>query len=74
VSTAWFRFDEGLGPFLRRDRRGAGFAYRCARAATLKNAILAGLALRTDALRAGARGVLKPPTPIGAGRPCKEQT
>ena len=39
MSTAWFRFDEALAPFLRRDRRGCGFAYRCARAATLKNAV-----------------------------------
>lgn len=39
MSTAWFRFEEPLFPFLTKERRRAGFAYRCARAATLKNAI-----------------------------------
>jgi uncharacterized protein with PIN domain len=39
VSTASFRFDDALAPFLRREHRGQRFAYRCARAATMKNAI-----------------------------------
>jgi uncharacterized protein len=39
VSTATFRFADALSPFLRRENRGHAFAYQCARAATLKNAI-----------------------------------
>jgi hypothetical protein len=39
VSTARFRFDEGLALFLGREFRGQAFSYSCARAATLKNAI-----------------------------------
>jgi uncharacterized protein with PIN domain len=37
--TASFRFHGALGDFLPQERRGARFDYRCARAATLKNAI-----------------------------------
>ena len=37
--TAHFRFHGALGGFLPRERRGETFAYACARAATLKNAI-----------------------------------
>lgn len=39
MSTATFRFHDDLGLFLGRQLRGQAFAYRCARAATLKNAI-----------------------------------
>lgn len=39
MSRARFRFDEGLAPFLARERRGLWFDYECARAATLKNAL-----------------------------------
>jgi uncharacterized protein with PIN domain len=39
VSTATFRFFEGLEAFLARERRNQAFPYTCARAATLKNAI-----------------------------------
>jgi uncharacterized protein with PIN domain len=39
MSTASFRFHGELGNFLSRDRRQRAFAYRCARAASLKNAI-----------------------------------
>jgi uncharacterized protein with PIN domain/sulfur carrier protein ThiS len=39
VSTATFRFDDGLAAFLAKDFRGRSFSYTCARAATLKNAI-----------------------------------
>lgn len=37
--TASFRFHGELADFLPRERRGTRFAYQCARAATLKNAI-----------------------------------
>lgn len=39
MATARFRFHGELADFLPRERRGAAFAYACARAATLKNAI-----------------------------------
>jgi uncharacterized protein with PIN domain/sulfur carrier protein ThiS len=39
VSTARFQFDDALWPFLNRKFRGQAFTYKCARAATLKNAI-----------------------------------
>jgi hypothetical protein len=39
VATAVFRFHGGLRAFLPKSRRDAPFAYACARAATLKNAI-----------------------------------
>lgn len=39
MSTAIFRFCEGLETFLSRERRNQAFRYTCARAATLKNAI-----------------------------------
>ena len=39
MSTARFRFSEDLSRFLRREYRGRRFAYACARAANLKNAI-----------------------------------
>lgn len=39
MSKARFSFHPDLSPFLDRARRGAGFDYECARAATLKNAI-----------------------------------
>jgi uncharacterized protein with PIN domain len=39
MNTARFCFHGGLSGFLARERRGAEFAYACARAATLKNAI-----------------------------------
>ena len=39
MSTATFRFNEGLETFLARERRNHAFQYTCARAATLKNAI-----------------------------------
>lgn len=39
MSTATFRFSEGLETFLSRERRNQAFRYTCARAATLKNAI-----------------------------------
>jgi uncharacterized protein len=39
MSTATFRFCEGLEPFLAKENRNHAFQYTCARAATLKNAI-----------------------------------
>lgn len=39
MSTARFRFSEDLSRFLRPEHRGRRFAYACARAANLKNAI-----------------------------------
>jgi len=39
MSAATFHFSGELADFLPRERRGASFDYRCARAATLKNAI-----------------------------------
>jgi len=39
VVTAWFRFYEELNDFLAPERRKTEFPYRCARAATVKNAI-----------------------------------
>ncbi|MEW5863884.1 MAG: Mut7-C RNAse domain-containing protein [Pseudomonadota bacterium] len=39
MATARFRFHGELEHFLPRERRGVAFAYACARAATLKNAI-----------------------------------
>lgn len=39
TSTASFRFHGGLSQFLAREQRDRAFAYRCARAANLKNAI-----------------------------------
>lgn len=39
MSTASFRFGEELSQFLRPEHRGRRFAYACARAANLKNAI-----------------------------------
>lgn len=39
MATATFRFHGDLSDFLPRERRDATFAYGCARAATLKNAI-----------------------------------
>ncbi|MEW6691055.1 MAG: Mut7-C RNAse domain-containing protein [Pseudomonadota bacterium] len=39
MATARFRFHGELADFLPRERRGTAFAYACARAATLKNAI-----------------------------------
>jgi uncharacterized protein len=39
MSTAWFRFSEDLSRFLRQEHRGQRFAYTCARAANVKNAI-----------------------------------
>ena len=39
MSTARFRFRAELADFLPRERRNESFEYRCARAATLKNAI-----------------------------------
>jgi hypothetical protein len=39
VSTATFRFDEGFSLFLAKELRRGEFSHRCARAATLKNAI-----------------------------------
>ena len=39
MATATFRFHGELAGFLARERRGGAFAYACARAATLKNAI-----------------------------------
>jgi hypothetical protein len=39
VSTATFRFFEGLEAFLAKEKRSQAFQYTCARAATLKNAI-----------------------------------
>jgi uncharacterized protein with PIN domain len=41
VSTATFEFHDDLAAFLPRARRGHAFQYACARAATLKNAIVA---------------------------------
>lgn len=39
MSTARFRFEDALSPFLAKELRGQTFPYACARAATLKNAI-----------------------------------
>lgn len=39
MTTARFRFTDPLASFLKPERRGATFAYECARAANLKNAI-----------------------------------
>jgi uncharacterized protein with PIN domain/sulfur carrier protein ThiS len=39
VSTASFRFEDALSPFLAKELRGRTFPHACARAATLKNAI-----------------------------------
>jgi uncharacterized protein len=39
VATATFHFHGELADFLARERRGASFAYECARAATLKHAV-----------------------------------
>jgi uncharacterized protein with PIN domain/sulfur carrier protein ThiS len=39
LSTATFRFYEGLEAFLAKERRHQAFQYTCARAATLKNAV-----------------------------------
>ena len=39
MSSATFRFHEGLQPFLAKENRSQAFQYTCARAATLKNAI-----------------------------------
>ncbi|MGQ0545507.1 MAG: Mut7-C RNAse domain-containing protein [Betaproteobacteria bacterium] len=39
MATARFLFHEPLSAFLKRERRGQAFAYDCARAASLKNAI-----------------------------------
>jgi hypothetical protein len=39
MATAYFRFHAELATFVKRELRGARFAYECARAANLKNAI-----------------------------------
>lgn len=56
MNTARFRFHGGLSGFLARERRGAEFAYACARAATLKNAIEALGAPHTEVGRITVNG------------------
>lgn len=56
-SIARFRIHGALQQFLSRRRRGAEFAYRCARAATLKNAIEALGVPHTEVGRLAVNGV-----------------
>ena len=57
ISTAHFRFHGNLAAFLPYERRGEAFAYACARAATLKNAIEALGVPHTEAARVLVNGI-----------------